>query len=117
MHRRPVQWPPSLLRDTTGLRHPYDPAQHARSIAPDRDRVLIFVGDPQDTVAPYALQRRFASALMQAGHAVLIKPVEARGSACPRYRSARPGAGGPLREGGVRQTALLIRTPCTDGWP
>lgn len=72
---------PSLLRDTTGLRHPYDPAQHIEGIAPDRDRVLIFVGDPQDTVAPYALQRRFASALMQAGHAVLIKPVEARGSA------------------------------------
>ncbi|MGY2164070.1 alpha/beta hydrolase family protein [Pseudomonas tolaasii] len=61
-------------RDTNGLLHPYDPAQHIDGIAVAPQRQLFVIGSVDDKVAPFALQEGFYQALRRAGHPVqLIK--------------------------------------------
>lgn len=55
-------------RDTNGLLHPYDPAQHIAGIAAAPTRQLYVIGSTGDQIAPFALQEAFFQALMRAGH-------------------------------------------------
>ena len=58
--------------DTTGLPEPYDPLDHIQEIAHDPERVVIILGNPDDTVTPFPLQLAFANALEDAGHRVQV---------------------------------------------
>lgn len=61
-------------RDTNGLLHSYDPAQHIDGIAVAPLRQVFVIGSVDDQVAPFALQEGFYRALKRAGHpAQLIK--------------------------------------------
>ena len=54
-------------RDTNGLRNPYDPLEHIDGIARVAERPMFVIGNPDDQVTPFVLQKAFYQALKDAG--------------------------------------------------
>lgn len=50
----------------------YDIMRHLDGIANDRRRRIVVVGDPEDAITPFDLQKRFADTLAQLGHSSLL---------------------------------------------
>lgn len=59
-------------KDVTGLRHPYDPLYHIDGIIQDRRRLIMVIGNLQDKITPFYLQIKFALALRENYHRVLL---------------------------------------------
>ncbi|WP_407866679.1 alpha/beta hydrolase [Phyllobacterium phragmitis] len=72
--------------DTTGMRDPYDPLMHVDGIVNDPGRMIAVVGNPNDQATPFVLQRKFADAIRQRGHKVLL--IE-HAAAPPNYHHLR----------------------------
>lgn len=64
--------------DTTGLADPYDPLDHLQDITHDPERLVIILGNPEDSITPFSLQLAFANALEDAGHRVRVEIHPAR---------------------------------------
>ncbi|MEA3640880.1 MAG: hypothetical protein VBE63_13170 [Lamprobacter sp.] len=64
--------------DTTGLANPYDPLDQVQGIADDPERLIMILGNPEDSVTPFSLQQTFAKALEAAGHRVQVNIHPAR---------------------------------------
>ncbi|WP_320530368.1 alpha/beta hydrolase family protein [Leclercia sp. CFBP8987] len=64
--------PPAPALDGTGLPHPWDPLDHISGIAADPLRLILVIGNPQDRNTPFDLQARFAAALREHGHRVML---------------------------------------------
>jgi dienelactone hydrolase len=64
--------------DTTGLADPYDPLDHVQNIPHDPERLVIILGNPEDSITPFSLQLAFANALEDAGHRVRVDMHPAR---------------------------------------
>jgi len=74
--------PPAPALDSTGLPHPWDPLDHISGIAADPLRLILVIGNPQDRNTPFDLQARFAAALREHGHRVMLLE---RPAAPPEY--------------------------------
>lgn len=74
--------PPAPDKDNTGLKHPWDPLDHITGIAADPLRLVLVIGSPQDRNTPFDLQARFAAALREHGHRVMLLE---RPAAPPEY--------------------------------
>lgn len=59
-------------KDLTGLRHPYDPLYHIDGIIHDPQRLIMVIGNLQDKTTPFNLQVKFAQALRENNHRVLL---------------------------------------------
>lgn len=59
-------------RDETGLRNPYDPLAYVSGIAPDKNRLIIVIGSPEDRLTPFRFQKEFADAVEARGHRVRL---------------------------------------------
>ncbi|MGK9172011.1 alpha/beta hydrolase [Yokenella regensburgei] len=64
--------PSAPTLDGTGLAHPWDPLDHIGGIVTDPARLILVIGNPEDTVTPFDLQTRFADALRRQGHQVRL---------------------------------------------
>ncbi|XAH24539.1 prolyl oligopeptidase family serine peptidase [Xylophilus sp. GW821-FHT01B05] len=58
--------------DTTGSTNFYDPLDHIDGVAKDPARQILVIGNRDDRNTPFALQEKFARALMAAGHQVVV---------------------------------------------
>lgn len=81
---------PSTARELRLANEMYDPLAHIDGMVRDERRTVYLLGDPRDTVTPFALQERFADALRAAGHRAVVR--EARG-APPTFHDLRGEAG------------------------
>lgn len=81
---------PAPALDGTGLPHPWDPLDHLDSIAPDPQRLILVIGNPQDRNTPFDLQARYARALGERGHRVQLLE---RPAAPPAYHDLLGNAG------------------------
>lgn len=68
----------------------YDPLDHVDGIVPVPERRIYIVGNPADTVTPFVLQEKFAQAVQERGHKVILKEADA---APPAFHNLRGGAG------------------------
>ncbi|MGP3591325.1 alpha/beta hydrolase family protein [Vagococcus sp. WN89Y] len=59
-------------KDVTGLRQPYDPLYHIEGITQDPQRLVMVVGNLLDKTTPFNLQLKFAHALRENKHRVLL---------------------------------------------
>lgn len=64
--------------DTTGLDQPFDPLHYVEHIVPDPRRRIYVLGNPQDKITPFDLQKKFAAAVAAAGHYVELRIAPAR---------------------------------------
>ncbi|MDQ7730977.1 hypothetical protein [Halomonas sp. SpR8] len=76
--------------DLTGISNPYDPLEHIAGITDDPQRIILVIGNSQDSSTPFDLQRRFASALADAGHRVSLIEQAAHG---PKFHNLRGAIG------------------------
>ncbi|SEM06370.1 capsule synthesis protein PGA_cap [Variovorax sp. YR750] len=81
---------PSPPREVQLAARMYDPLDHIDGIVRDDNRTVYVIGDPQDSVTPFALQARFAEALKRAGHRVVLREAE---GVPPSYHNLRADAG------------------------
>lgn len=76
--------------DGTGLANPWDPLDHIDGVAADPARLILVIGNPQDSNTPFDLQRRYADALRQQGHRVTLLE---RPAVAPEYHNLQDNAG------------------------
>lgn len=76
--------------DLTGFANPYDPIQHIAGVVDDPERIILVIGNPNDTNTPFDLQERFATALANAGHHVRLIEQPAQG---PDFHNLRGDIG------------------------
>lgn len=67
----------------------HDVLASVEAVAADRSRRIFVVGDPEDAVTPFRLQRRFAERLAELGHHARL--VAARGTGSDRHGLAHVG--------------------------
>lgn len=81
---------PSVQRGQALARAMYDPLAHLDGVVRDARRTVHVLGDPRDTITPFALQTGFARALQQAGHRAVVQ--QERGKP-PEHHDLREEAG------------------------
>lgn len=59
-------------KDVTGLAAPYDPLYHLDGIPADPQRLIVVIGNLLDSNTPFELQVKFARALREKGHRVML---------------------------------------------
>lgn len=83
-------WQPRPDRDLTGLKSPYDPLDHVGTIQADANRSIVIIGNAEDRVTPFVLQKEFAEALMARGHRVTMLE---RPAAPPAFHNLKGSVG------------------------
>lgn len=80
----------SFKRDTTGLASPYDPLYEVGNIVADEHRRIYVLGNPQDKITPFDLQKKFTEMVAEAGHHVELKEIPAK---APQFHDLLGSAG------------------------